>query len=98
MLNLIYVTVAVLAMLGFFMHWLFLNQLRTKHGEVWKDLGSPTLFSNNTVANSLRVMGFLWRFEYHALGDARLTRCAVADQLTEVLFLFAWISLLLIQW
>lgn len=39
----------------------------------WADLGKPTLFMNNSPGHTSKLLRFLYRREYGALGDAALT-------------------------
>lgn len=50
--------------------------LKTSHASVYRQLGAPTLFTNNSPANSFRLMSFVLRRTYRDLGDARLASIA----------------------
>ncbi len=45
--------------------------LQQRHPQVWKSLGSPTLFFSNSPRNGMSVLDWLWRREYEGLGDAQ---------------------------
>lgn len=48
---------------------LLLGRLRREHSAVHKQLGEPSLFSNNTISNGLRVLGFVLTGKYRAVPD-----------------------------
>ena len=63
----------------YFIGWLimcsyFLRLLRTRHEERWISPGKPSLILNNSIANGIAVMRFLWRREYMELEDQQITR------------------------
>ena len=60
------------AILGLVLHHRFLTRLRTCHVQTWEALGRPTIFRNNSLANSVAVLRFVWRREDHATGDPQL--------------------------
>jgi hypothetical protein len=73
----IQVSTALLVLLfipGIWLHSKVLSILRDRHVSKWRELGSPTLVKNNSPANSLAVLRFLWRREYAALSDRHLSR------------------------
>jgi hypothetical protein len=65
----------------------FMRHLRLNHQETWKELGSPSLFLNNTPMNSLRVAGFLLTGRHRELGDPKLSRYVYVIRLMLALFL-----------
>ncbi|MAT71787.1 MAG: hypothetical protein CMJ58_19945 [Planctomycetaceae bacterium] len=48
------------------------RQLRDRHPETFVELGSPALFRNNTPANNLRLLKFLFSSASKRLNDARI--------------------------
>ena len=67
-----YVVLGVLCVVGLALHHMVLGRLRTRHLAKWTELGSPSLFTNNTVKNSFSVQRFLRSKEFLSLGDKRL--------------------------
>ena len=53
---------------------LLLSRLRHGHSVVHKELGEPSLFSNNTVSNGLRVVRFLLARKYRSIPDERVRK------------------------
>jgi len=66
---LIFYILAACVMFGFFLHYRFLQTLKSKYPQVWLALGSPSLFLNNSIKNNLSVLRFLNRKEYLGLND-----------------------------
>jgi len=80
--------------IGLWNHVRIIGALRNRHGERWKELGSPTLIHNNSIANSRRLRAFLKNREYEQLDDAALSRLARLQRVVErgymvVILLFA---------
>ena len=44
------------------------------HQETYRDMGSPTLFMNNSIGNNISFIGFILRGKYKALNDPSLTK------------------------
>jgi hypothetical protein len=95
--GLLVLVVTLLVLAGFGLTGQFLSILRHSHSEVWRSLGSPTLFLNNSISNGLQVLRFLWRSEYRSLGDERLTRIAAAMKITFVVYSLALAAVILVQ-
>jgi hypothetical protein len=76
LLPILFVALVVSALFGLALHHSFLTRLRTRHVETWEALGRPALFLNSSLNNSVAVLRFLWRREYHALSDSQSVRLA----------------------
>jgi hypothetical protein len=76
LLPILFIALVVSAVLGLALHHSFLARLRTRHVQTWEALGRPALLLNNSPTNSVAVLRFLWRREYHALGDSQSVRLA----------------------
>lgn len=55
-----------------------LTYLQQNRNDQWVKLGSPTLFLNNSISNSSKVMQYLMKKEYLGAGDATLGMLAAA--------------------
>lgn len=68
------------------MLWLFQYKfflfLKEKYPTLWNELGSPTLFFNKSIKNSIETFKFLKRKEYLKINDPNLTK------LSKILFNF----------
>jgi len=51
-----------------------LNLLKSKHPQVWLELGNLELFKNNTIGNSYKFMMFILKADYRLLKDDKLLR------------------------
>jgi hypothetical protein len=71
---------------GMTLQYFLLRILRAKHPSTWEALGRPTLIANNSPANSIAVLRFIWRKDYSELDDAEFTRLADAVRLFMVLY------------
>ncbi len=65
---------------------ILLSWIRRRHSETYKELGQPSLFTNNTMSNGNRVIKFLLAKEYLSLGEDRVRKLGT---LTRTLFLVA---------
>jgi hypothetical protein len=54
--------------------WRVLTRLEKHHREIWVQLGSPTVFANNSLRNALLSLRFLYRHEYRTIDDPILRR------------------------
>ncbi len=70
----LFVIVFIFAIFGLFLHCKFLELLKEEHFEKWKELGSPTLFKNNSIKNNLAILAFLRNGEYIKMDDSQLTK------------------------
>lgn len=61
-----------LVVLGAFFHYQFISILRNKYKKTWEELGSPTLITNNSIRNIIRIMIFLKEKHYIDLNDEEL--------------------------
>ncbi len=70
-----YLWLALIALfiLVVWLDWRVLRLLRERHNGVWTQLGKPTLIWNNSIANSLAVLRFVWSGEPGKLGDRELS-------------------------
>jgi len=48
------------------------TMLKEAHPQKYKQMGSPTLFWNNSPRAMLNAIVFLWKREYRALNDKKL--------------------------
>jgi Trk-type K+ transport system membrane component len=98
MVHVIAFTVLLIAAgVGFPLHADFLRELRSRHPAVWESLGRPTLFMNNSIANGLAVMRFLWRKEYEALNDRDFAQKARVLRTLSIAYLFLFAVIVVIQ-
>lgn len=51
-----------------------LNYLRDKYPDKWKALGEPTVFTNNSPRNAIRVWRYIRKEEYKDIGDDELNK------------------------
>ena len=66
--------ILLMAIFGIVLYYKFLVLLKEKHFEIWEELGSPALFTNNSIKNNLRILGFLKNREYIEIKDVQLTK------------------------
>lgn len=76
----------------------FVVILRSEETEVWRDLGEPHLFRNNTPQNAVALMGFLIRRRYRNLESPRAVAAGRAVLISQalgaipLLCWFAWVA------
>lgn len=68
--------IVVAAIVGMILNYKFLSLLKERHFEKWKELGSPSLGTNNSIKNNAAILAFLKNKEYIKIGDAELTKAA----------------------
>jgi len=83
---LVFLILMAAAIIGFALTSAFLKVLRERHPAVWESLGEPSLFLNNSIANSLAVLRFLWRKDYEALNDPDFAERARVLRLYNILY------------
>jgi hypothetical protein len=54
-----------------------LNRLQSRHASTYKQIGSPSLFWNNSTSNKVSFMAFVFSSRSRDLGDSALTRIAL---------------------
>ncbi|NNF68063.1 MAG: hypothetical protein HKM98_11195 [Gammaproteobacteria bacterium] len=74
------------------MHLRMLHALRTHHREVWLSLGSPRLWFAKTSSETLNTLRFLWRRDYRALGDNRVSTLCSAVRALHLAFVVLFIG------
>lgn len=50
------------------------NSLKERHPETYKNMGSPSLFKNNTFSNNINFLKFLFKKEWQQLGDESIEK------------------------
>lgn len=63
-------------LIGLIMYEIFVRMLRERHPNKWRELGKPSLLTNNGIFNGFNVLMFLFKKEYKLLGDERLSKFA----------------------
>lgn len=63
-----------LVLLNFYFMNRLLKMLREKHSLVWTNLGSPTLFLNNSIKNGWATLRFIYKKEYTRLADPMISK------------------------
>lgn len=58
---------------GFAITMKFDSDLKSKHNKIWKNLGSPTIFWNNSIQNGVARFWFVVKGEYKLLKDKSLS-------------------------
>jgi hypothetical protein len=69
----------------------FLQQLKSRHGEVWNSLGRPSIFFPCRIS----VFLFLWRKAYEPLHDPEFTRVANLLRTFQIAFAVFFAAILL---
>jgi hypothetical protein len=70
------------------------QRLSARHAAAYEELGSPTLFWNNSPANSLRFVGFLFSSEIHKLGDQTLARICIFMRVLFAAYIALFVALI----
>ena len=70
-----------------------LVHLKRTHPVVWVELGSPSLFWNNSIRNNWLSTKFLWSARHRQLQDETLSRLVWADRVLSVIAAVLFLSL-----
>ena len=70
----------ILLAVGIALEWLFLTHLKQRHAQIWIDLGAPSLLSNNTISNNLKILRFKWGQDYKKLNDPWLENFILVEK------------------
>jgi hypothetical protein len=82
----IVVIMAISGLSSFILSGRVLALMRERHRDVWKNLGSPTMFLNNSIGNGVRLWLFNVRGGYKRLNDPQLTRLARWMNATSIVY------------
>ena len=85
--NLIFFGLLLSVLAGAFTSVLVYRNLRRRHEARWRELGEPGIFLNLPTEARRRVSRFIWKGEYRALGDSRLSRLIGAVKILTVVSL-----------
>lgn len=75
------------------LHAWFLHELRTRHAEVWRGLGEPSLFLNNSIRNGLRTLKFKWSSEATRGLGPRFRRLTMTLRVIDVSYVLVFIAI-----
>jgi len=94
--NAAFISLFVIWALQFSFGGLLLRRLKQRHAEIWNELGSPTLFWNNSIRNGFLVSGFIIRRRYARLRDRTLALLGdivlVLSLVLLTIFIFGWVG------
>jgi hypothetical protein len=96
-MNIMFIILIALAIVGLFLHNAFLKLLRKLFPMVWEDLGSPTPFMNNSIANSMLVVQYLLKRKYKVLGNANLTRLGDFVLIFSIAYLIFFVVVIIVS-
>ncbi|MEW6777629.1 MAG: hypothetical protein AB1405_15130 [Bdellovibrionota bacterium] len=77
------------------LHQEFFDRIRARHPAAWRELGAPSILTNNSLSPGSKVSRWLGRREYLKLGDKGLTRRAWTLRLLGNLYKAAFAALFL---
>ena len=97
--NKLFIVYAIIFFAAVGFNWIYSRRIRLRHPDTWAALGSPMLFSNNSISNGLKSTNFLIRKRYEELGDPGLNfygRWARLGVLAIIAFLSLFLVLMLV--
>ena len=86
-----------LAVVGLALHVWFLRELKKRHGAVWRRLGEPSLFLNNSIRNGLRTLKFRWSSEATSDLGVRFRRLTLTLRVIDVVYLLVFVAIVWLQ-
>lgn len=84
-------TLIILIIIGYGFNWAIIKRLRIEHLDKWKELGSPTLFLNNSIGSTLRFLGFQWCNQYKQLNDEKLNNFILCEKTVVIVYVLLFI-------
>jgi hypothetical protein len=84
-------TLTFLIIIGYGFNWRIIKRLRTEHLAKWKELGSPTLFLNNSISIGLGFLKFQWFNQHKQLNDKKLNNLIVCEKIIVVFYILLFI-------
>jgi hypothetical protein len=77
---------AILGSIALWLTWCssLFSYLKRSHTDLWKQLGSPSVFMNNTISNNFKVIGFVWSADHYRFGDAKLSAAVFLTRFLNV--------------
>lgn len=86
-LGIMFAVLGSLVVIGLLLYNSVLKKLRRDHNGTWESLGSPSLFLNNSLVNSARVLGFVFMRKHRSLKDGTLS--SICDFLLVYYLIFS---------
>jgi len=68
-----------------------LRVIRGRHEAKWKEMGSPTLIRNNSIASNRRMRSFMQSGEFEVLGDSSLSRSVRRHRVIERVYIMIFV-------
>lgn len=91
LLSYLWVVLCLVGVSGIYMHYKLLTYLKKNHFAKWQELGSPSIFMNNSISNNIRILKFLGRKEYAEIRDDNLISLCKFLNLYTILFLLIFL-------
>jgi len=85
-LEILFSLLVVTTLLGLFVGWLILREIRVRYRDAWIRLGEPSLFGNNSLRVSRRLRRFIRSGELKRLESKRL------DMLNSMSRMLSWLQ------
>ena len=95
MTKILFLVLVGLFVLGVGINWFTLNYLKKTYPQKWLELGSPSLFWNNSIRNNIRALRFEWSDEHKALKDKFLDKMIRLEKILSMIYFVVFISLIL---
>lgn len=87
----LFILILILFIFGIFLTHRFIKELKNNHQEVWKSLGSPTMFLNNSIYNNAKFFDFVVRKRYLTTDDQKLIKLGKILRTYSIFYLIIFI-------
>jgi hypothetical protein len=77
----------VLVLYSFRLYSLMTKALRTRHSDIWQQLGSPSLFRGNSPSATSKMTGYVFSGRYRELKDDEVSTLARRWKVVNILFI-----------
>ena len=91
----LFAILAASVVLGFILTARMFRLLRKRHAKIYKSLGSPSLFLNNSVQNGLAVQGFILFGRFRLIDDPELVRLCSFLRAFSICYLVYFIAVII---
>ena len=86
-----------LLIIGIILNYSLLVRLKNKHFSIWKELGEPSLFYNNSLKTGSTVRKFIRKRQDIGIGDKKLTLLVQIVKYYEYAYLTYFIAFIIIM-
>ena len=96
MTDILFIFLVILMVFCLMLFGIILNYLKNNHHKEWEEIGSPSIFINNSIRNSIRSNRYFFRSQYKKLNDHKLNNLCLTHKCLTFIYFAIFITLLFI--